>query len=301
MKKQAIKPESAVRILLILLLALTLVYSAGCKESRDIGGSVTGRSVRIPSGEGVPFIRVLLNGPEDTRIHVTDSNGSYTMLNVPVGSYTLSFAWMGVLLYTQDLVVDQDETPYVVNMPQVGPGLNVLSGEVSGNTGSIPGAEVWVLYDGGGIAHVQADQNGEYIISDIEDGQVTVIARAPSHVDTTIPDITLGFEGTRNLDIEMEIISPSIEYGAVTGFVRNAEGEILNDAYVGIFENDVVPSIYMIAVGEALSGPAGYYLDIPEGTYTMICTRSGYQMESELVIVEADGIAEIDMILTSED
>jgi hypothetical protein len=71
---------------------------------------------------------------------------------------------------------------------------------------------------------------------------------------------------------------------------------------VGVFPKDAVPSIFMVAQTETLSVEEGYILvDVPAGEYTVICTKSGYALDTADVVVEEGGTHYIDFTLDSEE
>jgi len=287
----------------ILLMAMLLMFTLapGCQSSRDSGSTVTGRAMSYPTGNSVPFIRVLINGESALRLQITDSTGAFSMFHVPKGAYRIRFARFGVELYSQDLVIDQDETTYVVNLPELSAGTNELTGMIEDSEGPIGEAEVWLIYDGGGIAYGTSNEDGQYAIGDIPDGDTTVIMLAENYQTQVFEDVRIGFEGTNELDAELDII-PDYEGGIVLGNITTEDGENLPDAYVGVFPKDAVPSIFMVAQAETLSVEEGYILvDVPAGEYTVICTKSGYALDTADVVVEEGGTHYIDFTLDSEE
>lgn len=281
---------------------MLVLFAVGCPQNiAESGSTVTGRSTTFPSGDGVPFIRVLVHGDEDSRFRVTDSNGSYTMFHMPTGEYTANFAWFGMELYSQQLIVNEDDQVYTLNMPELQPGLEPLTGMITDVEGPIEGAAIWVIYPGEGIAKVVSGDNGDYLIENLPDGEVTVIAEAPDYVSQTVEDVKIGFEGVRLLDFELNpVVEPDV--GTVLGVVTDEDGEMLVDAYIGAFPAGTDPSIFAIATAEVLSVETGYELaSLPVGTYTLVCIRSGYAPESEIVVVDKDGEHTIDFELVSEE
>jgi len=284
------------------MLMLALTVSSGCKNSNASGSTVTGRSLRFPVNSGVPFVRVLVNGDNALRFQVTDSNGSFTMLHVPVGTYQVKFARFGVLLYSTRLVITENEETYVVNMPSVQTGSNPVQGVImdSGTDEVISDAEIWVIYPDGGLAYAITDENGEYRLENLPDGMATISVITDGYLPLVEENVQIESEGSLKLDFTLDVI-PDFDGGIVTGVVRTQDGEILEDAYVGIFDNNVQPSIYMVARQETLSATDGYTLgDIPPGTYTVICTHSGYALDSELLVVEENQVYSVDFVLDAE-
>lgn len=297
------KSRSTILLLLLVTLSLcvNLVVLNGCKVSRDSGSTVTGRGVRFPSGDGIPLMRVLLNGPEDTRFRATDSQGEYTMLHVPTGSYDVTFARFGYTIYSEQLVVDKDEETYVLNLPQLTGGVESLTGTITDPFGGqINGAEVWLLYDNGGLAYGQSAVGGNFAIDNLPDGNVNIIASADGFETAVYEEERIGFEGLRYLDVILEPV-PDFVPGIVSGLVRNEDGEILSDAYIGVFLPGQVPGILTPAVTEVLTSQSGYLIDnLPEGTYTLLCLKSGYLLESELLLIEEGQSSTVDFELEPE-
>jgi len=287
--------------LVILVLIMVVTVSGGCKGSRASGSTVTGRALRLPGASAVPFVRVLVDGDEASRLQVTDSNGSYTMFGLPVGSYTVTFARFGFQLYTQDLVINEGEETYVVDLAQITPGIEQIGGTITSLDFPVTDAEIWLIFDDGGLVSATTNSNGEYTITGLPSGIYTVVAEGNQLVTEVFEGVYIGFEGTMELNIDLEPVVP-FAAANLTGVVTNKDGEILDEAYVGIFPSGTVPSLEMVAVGEALSDLTGYTLTtIPEGTYTVLCTRSGYVLTSELLIVEPGNHYTIDFELGSEE
>jgi hypothetical protein len=277
-----------------------LLLGGGCVGARDSGSTVTGRMLRFPLGNGVPFMRVLLDGSEGDRLQVTDSTGGFTMYHVPTGAYKITWAGFGVSVYSQDLVVEQNDQVYVVDVPAMQPGTATLSGSISDVNGKVQGAEMWLVYRGLGMANVTTADTGGYSFDNLPDGETTIIVKATGHITKVLDEVRIGFEGVRNLDVELSLM-PQIEPGTITGIVRDEQGQPLGEAYVGAFPADMVPSLFMPATIETLSNFEGYQLEVEPGTYTLVCTKSGYALTTEVVVVEPGAQRTVDFTLTSEE
>lgn len=288
----------------LMLLALSLMlFGVGCPTNvAESGSTVTGRAASIPGNSGVPFMRILMEGENDSRFRVTDSNGSYTMLHVQTGDYTVTFAMFGAVIYMSPLIVLEDEQVYTLDLPSLQEGIDLLQGTISDHEEvPIEGTDVWLIYPDGGMAHDVADENGEYEFQDLPTGDITVVAQADGYVIETEEDVYIGFEGTRLLDFGLDPVILD-DVGTILGTVTNTDGEVLLDAYVGAFPSGTEPSILAESTDEVLTDADGYELtDLPVGTYTVLCIRSGYAPESELVIVEVDGEYTVDFELISEE
>jgi len=284
----------------LIVLCIVLAGFIGCRNARDSGSTVTGRALRFPLGTGVPFIRVLVNGENALRLQVTDSAGTFAMYHVPVGVYTVTFARFGVKLWSTELAITEDDTTFVVELPELDAGVNDLSGTVEDQEDIIADAEVWVIYADGGVAYTTSNESGEYRFENLPDGSTTIVATARDHQMIVVKDVSIGFEGVTKLDIDMDVI-PDFEWGSVMGSVKNADGDVLEDSYVGIFPQSTVPSLYMVAQEETLSGQAYILTHIPPGTYTVICTHSGYALKTAVVVVQANQTTGVNFVLDSDD
>ncbi len=291
---------------LLIVLCIVLVGFTGCRNARDSGSTVTGRALRFPLGTGIPFIRVLVNGENALRLQVTESSGTFVMYHVPVGVYTVTFARFGVKLWSTELAITESDCTFdsaraiFVELPQLDAGVNDLSGTVEDQQNIIADAEVWAIYADGGVAYATSNESGEYRFENLPDGSTTIVATAPNHQMRVVKDVTIGFEGVTKLDIDMDVI-PDFEWGSMIGFVKNADGDVLKDSYVGIFPESTVPSLYMVAQEETLSGQGYLVNHIPPGTYTVICTHSGYALKTALVVVQANQTTGVNFVLDSDD
>ncbi|MCX6646808.1 MAG: carboxypeptidase-like regulatory domain-containing protein [bacterium] len=290
-------------ILFVLTFSVALLIGfAGCKaSSRDSGSTVTGRALSTPGGIAVPFIRVQLDGDTAHRLLITDSNGSYTMPKVPTGNYTVTFARFGLKLFSTPVEVFANNDTYIVNFPDLQTGSTDLPGNVRDFQGPIDNADIWIIYDSGGLAHAVSDTEGNFTLPTLPDGNVKVLALAEDHEMELMEGQRVGFEGIYRLDV---VMNPTtfVDGGTVHGLIHNSDGVSLDDAYIGLFPNDSLPSVYMIATGEALTANGGLFemKDVPPGTYQAIVIMSGYQLSSTLVIVEGQNTYDLDINLTEE-
>ena len=78
-------------------------------------GTLTGQKAAltgtINTGEGpLPFANVLLTGPELSRGTIADEEGSFTMTQLPEGSFTLTISRLGYQTTTQDITLQEGQT-----------------------------------------------------------------------------------------------------------------------------------------------------------------------------------------------
>jgi hypothetical protein len=287
---------------MILLLVLNLLIASymGCQSARDSGSTVTGRSLSYPSFGGVPFMRVLLDGKETDRFQVTDAGGSFSMSHVPLGSYKVRYAVFGLSVYTQDLVINQNDEVYMADVPGINVGTAPLSGTVKDDTGNINNADIWLIFHGKGMARTQTDPKGEFKFTNLPDGVASIVATSEGRKMKVVDSVKIGFEGVDKVDITM-VATEQVETGTVTGTIKDETGVVINNAYVGALPGGIVLSIYSIAQRELFSSSKGYTMNLPPGIYKIVCTKSGYVPKTKLVTVTPGSNEKIDFTLMSEE
>lgn len=288
-------------ILVLTILFLTLLGLVGCgRNSRDSGSTVTGRSTMYPGGTVAPLIKVHIANPTKSYIRVTDMNGTYTVGDVPTGTYTVTFARFGIQLYSETVVIDQGGQTHVVNMPELQTGWTDIPGNIRDFTGPVNGAEVWLFYENMGIAFTTTDIAGDFTFDLLPDGDLQVVVRALNHELEVLDNVRIGFEGILRLEVEINPITP-IEGGIVRGLVMTPDGDPIVNAFVGLYPNNVAPTIWEIPIFEALTTDQGFrFTDVPADTYQIVAIYSEYLLNSELVIVEGVNEYEVNIVLGME-
>jgi hypothetical protein len=287
-------------VLTLLLLNLAILLPSGCVSARDSGATVTGRAMCSPATDSIAFMRVELQNKSNKKYQVTDSSGSFTMLHVPLGSYKFTWAIFGVSVYTQDLVVDQNEQTYLTNLPTMQSGPASLSGKITDDNGKLDHADIWLIYMGSGVAHTTSNNFGAYSFENVPDGLTTVVIRATGHKSQTFSDIRVGFEGVPVLDAKL-LINPDVNTGRVKGTIKTVEGLVLNDAFIAAFPKNIDPTIYSESSAEALTTYQGYTLKLAPGEYRLVVSCSGFAPQTRLITVNADTQYSVNFVLTSED
>lgn len=289
-------------IIFVLAISLALITGPSCMNSRDSGSTVTGRALQHPFGN-LPFMKVLITGPESTRFQITDPSGNFTMFHVPKGVYTAKFAIFGVQVYTQQLVIEQDDTTYVVDLPEfvTGPASVNISTVNSLDEIAVESADIWFFFDNGTVAHGITDVEGNLQMGDLPDAFATIVVIADGFEMVVVEDVKIGFEGIPDLDFKLKQVFVG-DTGSVSGHVRDVDGLLIQNAYVGLFPVSQTPSIFSIPEREAFTTSGEYSLDgIPTGIYTVLCSKSGYLHETGTVFIETDGEHTLDFELTTEE
>lgn len=173
-------------------IAAVVPISAGNISGKVVssaGGGIAGADVRTPSN-----------------LAVTDSSGNYTLSNIPVSTVSVTASKVGYLESLVNVVVQADKTVTAGDIT-----LSPVSsnGSVSGKilpasgSGVIAGARVVA---GGKTAY--SDSNGDYTISELSSGSVTVSVYAYGYVNRDAAvSITSG--GTASMDFRLVAVSVS--------------------------------------------------------------------------------------------
>jgi hypothetical protein len=288
-------------VLVLAILFLTLSGVIGCgRNSRDSGSTVTGRSTMYPGGTVAPLIKVHITSPTKSYIRVTDMNGTFTVGDVPTGTYTVTFARFGIQLYSETVVIDQGGQTHVVNMPALQTGWTDIPGNIRDFIGPVNGAEVWLFYENKGIAFTTTDTSGDFTFDLLPDGETEVVVRARNHELEVLDNVRIGFEGILRLDVEINPITP-LEGGIIHGLVMTPEGNPIVNAFVGLYPNNVAPTILVIPTFEAITTDQGFrFTDVPADTYQIVAIYSEYLLNSELVIVEGVNEYEVNITLGTQ-
>ena len=182
-------------------IAAVVPISAGNISGKVVssaGGAITGADIRTSSN-----------------LTVTDSSGNYTLSNLPVGTVSVTASKVGYEEGTTSVVVKAGETVSAGNIT-----LSPVSsyGSVSGKilaasgSGVISGARIVAS---GKTSY--SDSNGDYIISGLTPGIVTVSVYATGYVNQEDPAVSITAGGTASKNFRLENV-------AVSEFVDDFEG-----------------------------------------------------------------------------
>jgi hypothetical protein len=226
-------------------------------------GGVTG-TVRRTTGEAVVNIPVQLhgqnpNGSNLSRQVVTDTAGTYTILDVPLASVTIetvdsatNTAATARVTITANTVANQDLTL-------------VAGGTVTGlitnqSNQPVPGAQVTVIANNGTF-NISAGPDGRYFIDHV----------APGSVNVQVSDASTGFAGRAagNIDFAGQTLTLDIRlvpFGTVNGTVFRFDGAT---AVVG-----AQVTLSGIASGTTVTDALGHYQFsfVPLGSFTVDVT-----------------------------
>lgn len=123
-----------------------------------------------------------------------------------------------------------------------------------------------------GIRSATTDVNGAYSITSVPEGTYTVAASANGYNSTSQSNVAVTADTTTIVDFALT----AIVYGVVEGTVIDS-----------ITLNPISGATMTDGTRQATSDATGYYLitDVPEGTYTVTASATGYQDASQSISV----------------
>jgi hypothetical protein len=237
--------------------------------------AVTGRVLgadRAPVAAAAVTL-ISLGGRQLSR-SVSRSDGSYGVGAPTTGSYVLIASAEGYQPQASTLVVADGPVSYDVLLG----GTSTLAGLVRSADSGTPVAEAVVIVTdvrGDVLATGRTDVLGEFTVTDLVPGTVTLAVNSPKHRPLALP-VEIGGAGTTRIEVELH---PGVH---VRGTVRGA-GAPLSDARVTLV--DAAGNV----VATTRTGHDGAYAftDLDSGAYTVIAT--GYPPQAATVTVSNTG------------
>ncbi|MEU6255216.1 MFS transporter [Streptomyces sp. NPDC047043] len=263
--------------------SVTAAEPAGVSGSVGGGIPVSGHVLgaeRVPvTGAAVTLIS--LGGRQLSR-SVSRADGSYGVEAPANGSYVLIASADGYQPQASTLVVTDAPVSYDVLLS----GTSGLAGLVRSADSGAPVADAVVIVTdvrGEVLATGRTDVLGEFVVTDLVPGTVTLAVNSPKHRPLALP-VEIGGAGTTRIEVELR---PGAH---VRGTVRGA-GTPLSDARVTLV--DAAGNV----VATTRTGLDGAYAfsDLDSGAYTVIAT--GYPPRAATVSVSGGGVDEHDIEL----
>ena len=278
------------------------VSGANLSLVQGASGIITG-VVTDSSSIPVPGASVTFTTSDGTsQSTTTDANGSYTLSNVPPGTYTGIASATGASATSPQETVTSGAT-LTVNF-KLAPGAGSATGRVIDTAGN-PIAGATVFFNGGGLAapaQVTTDATGTYSFpaGGLPAGTYIVTATAagfgastPTQVvissaaTTTVPDITLGPVANGTLGGLVTAVGSATPLSGVSiSIVSTATGLAVTPAPITSATAATAPD----GSGSINYGP----VTLAQGTYTVTATVNGVTTGSQTVTVPANGFARID-------
>ena len=269
-----------------------------------ITGIVTDSSSKPVPGAAVVFTP---SGGGSVQTATTDINGSYTLSNVPPGTYTGTASLSGATATSGAVTVTSGQT-LTVNF-QLVPGNGNATGRVVDNSGN-PISGATVFFNGGGLttpATATTGTNGVYTFApgSLPAGSYQVSATAPtfgastpilevitSAATTTVPDIVLNPVQNGTLGGLVTTSGSTTPLAGVTiTIVNTATSQTITPAPISVSTTSAAPD----GSGAINYGP----VTLPQGIYTVTATANGVSTAAQTVTIPPNGFARIDFTGTA--
>jgi len=280
------------KIFLIILALLILLPSCKSPSSPDtdgvtttgtISGTVTDASSSTVTDASISTVTIASTAnpiagasvstqPATTTV-TTDAQGNYTISDVAPGFYTVTASASGYFAGNAGVTVTAGQTATCNLALQPEPTTGTISGTVTDmSTGNpIAGASVSTQP---ATTTVTTDAQGNYAISDVEQGYYTVTASASGYFDESANiTVTAGQTTTCNLELQ-----PTT--GTISGTVTDA-GTAMPLAGASVSTQPATTTVITDAQGDYTIS------DVTPGFYTVTASASGYMDNSTNVTVTA--------------
>jgi phosphatidylinositol-3-phosphatase len=228
-------------------------------------GSITGKVTDSATGSALAGATVSYSGGSTT----TDSTGTYTLANVPAGTYSVTASQTGYASQTSSATVSSG-TAATLNFA-LSKSTTTTPGSFTGKVtnistgGVISGATI--SYSGGSTT---SDANGNYTFTNVAPGTYSVTASHSGYFNVTNSvAVTSGTTSTLNFAMATG--------GKVAGTVTNSSGTAIAGATVRITGGSISTTVTVTT-----SSTGAYNSNwVPIGTYTVTVSATGFTTQSK--------------------
>ncbi len=271
----------------VLAFAAFTLTVVGCSDDDDEGpsGSSVSGTVRNSSNAPIEGVAVSIN-TTPAQTDTTDATGTFSLANIPAGSYTLTFSGATIVSFTSGVTVaENDPTTTVGNVTatltseQVG----TISGTVTADGAPVDQAEVKIV-ELGRIAN--SNSSGQYSFTDVVIGDYTVVASKQDFIsDSTQVTVTANATSTENFTLtETAILS----------------GTLIGNRTLKAATVYTLQGFYQIAPGSRLYIPAGTRIEGEPGSAIITLRASGTGSSKASGKIFATGTADNPIVFTSK-
>ncbi len=189
-------------------------------------------TVKLFDSQGVPYQHT-----------ITDAAGTYTLSNIPAGTYTVASVKDGYLLSTGTGVVLSSGESTQINLvctPDVSLSLGAIAGTLQTLVNlvqtPVSGAKITLLNGSGEVvATTYSVDDGEFAFYDLADGVYTLVASAAGYFTTAPTTVTILNGSIGNVNLNMTVDSRTYN-GTVSGIIRDQYGNVVAGCFVGLFQ-----------------------------------------------------------------
>ncbi len=238
-------------------------------------GSVTG-TVTNTAGAALGGVTVTAGGVSTKTLE----NGSYTLANLTPGTVTVAASLSGYQSRSETVNVTGggNATAATLALTPISPG--TVTGTVTNTSGSaISGATVSAAGE-----TVTTGTSGNYTLSNIPAGSVTITASATGYASATATvTVTAGATTTA------PTLKLGLNTGNVTGTVKNSAGTVIAGATVGY------------GGGQTTTNSSGVYTlsNVPTGTIQLVASANGYTSQTQNVTIASGSTTSANFTLSA--
>ena len=229
-------------------------------------GTVTDGSVPIPDAT----VKLFDSTGMPYKHTITGEDGTYTLSEIPQGTYSLGAVKVGYLLsdaagvtlsgtetIKADLVCIADET---LNLGAIAGILSLTNGD--GTRTPLGGVKITLNNTvESAVATTYTAADGEFAFYDVADGVYSLLATAEGYVSTTA--ITATITGGSIVNVDMTMVVDSKTYsGTVSGIIRDSGGNTVAGCFVGLYQLTATEdgTVREMLVATTKTNQAGQYL-----------------------------------------
>lgn len=229
-------------------------------------GTVTDGSVPIPDAT----VKLFDSTGMPYKHTITGEDGTYTLSEIPQGTYSLGAVKDGYLLsdaagvtlsgtetIKADLVCIADET---LNLGAIAGILSLTNGD--GTRTPLGGVKITLNNTvESAVATTYTADDGEFAFYDVADGVYTLLATAEGYVATAAITATITNGSIANVDMTMTVDSRTYS-GTVSGIIRDSSGKTVAGCFVGLYELTTTEdgTVREMLVATTKTNQAGQYL-----------------------------------------
>ena len=227
-------------------------------------GTITGK-VTDANGGALSGAVVSYSGGQTS----TDSNGNYSLADVPAGSVQLTASMTGYASQTETVTVNSGQTTTAPTFALSTAATGSITGQVTDASNS-PLSGATVAYSGGSTT---TDSTGHYTLSNVPAGSVTLTASLSGYQSATETVSVTANQATTAATMQLA----SAPVGTIQGHVANSAGAALTGATVAY------------GGGSTTTDSSGNYTlsNVQAGTVQVTASLSGYQTATQNVTVTA--------------
>ncbi len=245
-------------------------------------------TVRAKSGAAVVYAK-------------TDSAGAYVLAGLAPGSYELKcgLADYGLGEATVTVAAGQDVEQNFV-LEKVTATLGSITGQVKSTDGKVIVGALVGTNAGGKPTSAKSNSDGKYQINDVPAGTYKVYCGADGYQPTSVENVVVVASQATTQDFTLTAVSTPVT-GVIEGAVKDADGKPIAGAKVAAAVATSSRGGRPNTAGSAVTGSEGRYRipDLAAGTYTLTCSKDGYQTATGDATVEAGKAVTRDFVLTS--